>query len=136
MTFRYRRLDINGDMTFGHGRSDYYIDIPAAVAQSIKTRLGLWTGEWFLNTLEGTDWMNVVGIVGAYNVRDTVIRTRILQTPYVTSMYDWKSEVLNRKYAASGKVVTAFGTAELELAATPGFAPEVTWGGLGTIALG
>lgn len=135
MSFRYRMLDKDGDMTFGLGRGNYYIDVPAAVAQAIKTRLGLWTGEWFLNIKEGTEWENVVGTVGAYNVRDTIIRARILQTPYVTSLYDWKSEIWNRKYSASGKVVTAFGAAELELAATPGFAPEVTWGGLGTIRL-
>jgi hypothetical protein len=129
-------LNIDGDMRFGHGRDDYYIDNPAAVAQAIKTRLGLWTGEWFLNLNEGTNWTNIVGVVGAYNVRDTVVRARILQTPYVTSLYDWKSEIWNRKYSASGKVVTAFGTAGLELTAKPGFAPEVTWGGLGTIGLG
>jgi hypothetical protein len=135
MTFRYRKLNIDGDMKFGQGRDDYYIDNPAAVAQSIKTRLGLWTGEWFLNINEGTNWMNVVGVVGAYNVRDTVIRARILQTPYVTSLYDWKSEIWNRKYTASGKVVTAFGTADIGISASPGFSPEVTWGGLGTIGL-
>ncbi len=135
MTFRYRKLDVNGDMCFGHGNGDYYIDSPAAVAQSIKTRLSLWVSEWFLNVNEGTDWMNVVGQVGAYNVRDTIIRTRILQTPYVNSLYDWKSEIFNRKYSASGKVVTTFGTAELELLAMPGTVPEVTWGGLGTIGL-
>ena len=129
-------LDHHGDMRFGRGRDCYYIDNPAAVAQAIKTRLCLWTGEWFLNINEGTEWMNVVGQVGAYNVRDTIIRARILQTPYVISLYDWKSEIWNRKYTASGKVVTAFGTAELQLQAMPGFAPEVTWGGLGTIGLG
>lgn len=135
MTFRYRVLDRDGDMTWGSGRDNYYIDVPAAVAQAIKTRLGLWTGEWFLNTNEGTDWMQVVGQIGAYNVRDTVVRSRILQTPYVQSMYDWASEVFNRRYSASGKIVTAFGVAELQLAAMPGTVPEVTWGGLGTIGL-
>jgi hypothetical protein len=119
--FRYRKLNRDGDMMFGQGRNDYYIDEPAAVAQAIKTRLSL--------------WVNVVGQVGAYNVRDTVIRARILQTPYVTSLYDWKSEIWNRKYTASGKVVTAFGTADIGISASPGFAPEVTWGGLGTIGL-
>lgn len=133
--FRYRKLNIDGDMKFGRGNGDYYIDEPAAVAQAIKTRLGLWLSEWFLNINEGTDWMNVVGQIGAYNVRDTIIRARILRTPYVTSLYDWKSEIFNRKYSASGKVVTAFGIAELGLTAFPGTEPEVTWGGLGTIGL-
>lgn len=74
---RYRKLDADGDYTFGHGQSDFYVDSPDAVRQSIETRLALFTGEWYLNTSSGTAWDQVTGKSKSY---DLVIQLRILQT--------------------------------------------------------
>lgn len=52
----YRKLDVNGDLTFGHGLKDYHSQNIEAVAQSIKTRLGLWLGEWYLDSSEGVPY--------------------------------------------------------------------------------
>ncbi len=38
-----RKLDENGDMTFGSGLDNYFIDSAEAVAQSVLTRLRMWT---------------------------------------------------------------------------------------------
>lgn len=77
---RYRKMDENGDYVFGHGETDFYVNVPDAVRQSIETRLALFLGEWYLNTSSGTPWDQVVGKNKSY---DLVIQLRILQTPGV-----------------------------------------------------
>ncbi|MBG6243579.1 MAG: hypothetical protein EKE20_18100, partial [Candidatus Symbiopectobacterium sp. Dall1.0] len=57
---RYRREDANGDYTFGQGDSTWLINSPEAVAQAVKTRFELWYGQWFLDTAEGTPWLQSV----------------------------------------------------------------------------
>lgn len=86
----YRKLDADGDLVFGHGLKDYYQDNVEAIAQSVKTRLQLWRGEWYLNTQEGTPYMQEV--LGK-NTKDLAIRalqTRILDTEGVTSIKDFQ----------------------------------------------
>jgi hypothetical protein len=83
---RYRKLDPNGDYSFGHGLADFYIDVPEAVAQSVRTRLALWTNEWFLDLSKGTPWeTQVIGKVNP-TVRDQALRSRILNTPGVKTL--------------------------------------------------
>lgn len=36
------------------------VNSPEAVAQAIKTRFLLWYGQWFLDTTEGTPWIQSV----------------------------------------------------------------------------
>jgi hypothetical protein len=57
---RYRREDDDGDYTFGRGDDTWLINSPEAVAQAIKTRFELWYGQWFLDTTEGTPWIQSV----------------------------------------------------------------------------
>lgn len=82
---RYRKEDANGDYSFGHQEADFYIDTPAGVAQAVKTRLGLYTGEWFLDTTDGTPWRTEV--LGKYtqDSYDAVIKDRILTTQVITA---------------------------------------------------
>ena len=49
---RYRRLDNDGDYTFGAGGADMLIDIEAC-AQSIRTRMWLLFGEWWEDLTDG-----------------------------------------------------------------------------------
>lgn len=93
---RYRKLDANGDYVFGHQQADFYRDQPEAVAQAVQTRLELFTGEWFLDTTDGTPWRtDVLGkyTQGAY---DSVIKDRILTTEGVQSIESYSS-TLNRQ---------------------------------------
>lgn len=81
---RYRKLDANGDYSFGAQQADFYIDSPEGVAQAVQTRLGLFTGEWFLDTTDGTPWRT--GVLGKYtqDSYDAVIKDRILTTTVIT----------------------------------------------------
>jgi hypothetical protein len=81
---RYRKLDADGDYSFGNQQGDFYIDSAEGVAQSVKTRLSLFTGEWFLDTSDGTPWRTEV--LGKYtkDAYDAVIKDRVLSTPGVT----------------------------------------------------
>jgi hypothetical protein len=83
---RVRALDANGDMTFGQGQSNFLINSPQAVAQCVQTRLGLFTGEWFLDITDGTPWDTEV--LGKYTqgLYDSVLQSRILGTTGVSNI--------------------------------------------------
>lgn len=106
---RVRRLDDAGDMTFGQGSANFLIDSSACVAQNIKTRLELWTGEWFLDDREGMPWSTEVLGSGTKPIYDLAIKTRILETPGVTEIDDYTSQRgADRRLVVSGSVVTQF----------------------------
>jgi hypothetical protein len=102
---------VGGDMTFGRGFLDFMIDSPAAVAQSVYTRLILWQGEWWLNRRSGTPWLQQILQHAPSAVPDSIIRQRILGTPFVTDMVDYAStyEPTNRHFTVSCKLYTQFG---------------------------
>lgn len=112
---RYRKEDANDDYIFGHGLSDFYQDVPEAVAQAVKTRLRLFTGEWFIDTTDGTPWRTEV--LGKYTKEtyDAVIRDRILGTEGVqeitsySSSFDGNSRVLN----VAATISTVYGPAPI-----------------------
>ncbi|WP_038367829.1 hypothetical protein [Bosea sp. UNC402CLCol] len=91
----YRKLDAQGDYSFGRGKQDFWIDQPEAVAQSVQTRLGLWQGEWFLDQTEGMTWKTEVLGVRTANTRDPAIRRRVLGTTGVKAITSYSSN-LNR----------------------------------------
>jgi len=88
---RVRKLDKNGDMSFGNGQDDFWRDVPDGPAQCVKTRLMLWTGEWFLDLNEGMPWNTQV--LGYYTgtTRDPAIRARILGTQGVKGFTNYSS---------------------------------------------
>lgn len=90
---RYRKLDANGDYTFGNGQADFFKNSPDGVAQAVKTRLMLWRGEWFLDNEEGTPYLQ--GVIGKHSeqTRDTVLRSQILNTEGVTGIASYESNV-------------------------------------------
>ncbi|KUZ98083.1 hypothetical protein WI40_13845 [Burkholderia ubonensis] len=53
---RVRRLDADGDWTFGRGRADY-ADRSESVAQRVVTRLRSFRGDWFLDLDHGIPWI-------------------------------------------------------------------------------
>jgi len=110
---RYRKLDADGDFSFGHNMSDFYIDQPEAVGQAIKTRLDLQLGDWFLDTSEGTDWNGQVLGAHTQGTRDVEIRSRVAETQGVQQLRRFETEFDGdtRAYSVQILVDTDYGTA-------------------------
>lgn len=112
---RVRKLDQNGDMQFGRGRTDFLADSVEAVAQRVLTRLRLWVGEWFLDVTSGTDYQNAILGVDKKETAGPEIQDRILNTPGVSSIDEFESnfDENSRKASFSAKISTIYGETEL-----------------------
>jgi hypothetical protein len=137
---RYRKLDQNGDMTFGHGTGNFWHDVPDAVGQSVQTRLMLFAGEWFLNITEGTPWggfplndqVVLQGRILAEHTqlsRDAAIRDRIISTTGVATLVEYYSTIdaETRAFRVNAVIDTTYGgnIVRLTIAAVPGAQPNV-----------
>jgi len=113
---RYRALDANGDYSGGRGQGNFLINSPSCVAQSVLTRLRLWAGEWFLDTTEGTPWLQKVLGKSSKLVYDIAIRTRVLGTQGVSSIENYSStlDTTKRKLSLSMTINTIYGQAQIE----------------------
>lgn len=109
---RYRKLSSSGDYVFGQGSAEFLVDSPEAVAQSVQTRLGLFTGEWFLDSSEGTPWgSEILGHNQPFY--DAAIKQRILDTNGVNEISDYASyrDGATRKLSIYAIISTDYGTA-------------------------
>ncbi|MDU7817794.1 MULTISPECIES: hypothetical protein [Klebsiella] len=109
---RYRREDDDGDYTFGQGDDTWLVNSPEAVAQAIKTRFLLWYGQWFLDTTEGTPWIQSVLGKQRPDTYNLAIRRRILETQGVRSITEFNTEVdgRTRRVSFTATVETIYGT--------------------------
>jgi hypothetical protein len=89
----YRKIDSTGDYVFGRGVGAFFKDIPEAVSQAIKTRLGLIEGEWFLDKTAGTPYMSQILGKGTMSKYDSAIKAVILNTTGVSSILAYVSSV-------------------------------------------
>ncbi|KDA93338.1 bacteriophage protein [Pantoea agglomerans] len=109
---KYRREDENGDYTFGQGDNTWLINSPEAVAQAVKTRFLLWYGQWFLNTTEGTPWIQ--SVLGKQNPEtyNLAIRRRILETRGVNSIIAFETtfNTSSRRVIFTATINTLYGT--------------------------
>lgn len=114
---RYRRLSSTGDYTFGQGGVNFLVNSPACVAQSVQTRLKLWLGEWYLDSRQGTPWLQEVLGKGTLAIYDIAIRTRVLQTEGVTKIRSYNSSFneVTRKLSVTMMIDTLFGEAPVEV---------------------
>jgi len=116
---KYRKLDENGDTTFG--RQVFYTG-REAVAQAILTRLRLLYAEWWEDITDGLPlFENILGAYGADDVReavDLIISERIQDTENVTVLLSYESnfDPNTRTYSAYCEVDTAFGEFALRIA--------------------
>ena len=106
---RYRALDANGDSTFGSGKTQFLVNSPAAVAQAVQTRLLLMTGEWWLDTSEGTPYAQDVLGNDTKPYYDLAIQERILNTQGVSAILDYQSTLdANRNLKIPATVDTIY----------------------------
>jgi hypothetical protein len=117
---RYRKLDTNGDYTFGQQGANFYKNVPEAVAQAIETNLGLIQGEWFLDTTIGTPYQTRILGMGRLATYDQAIKEVILNTQGVKSILSYSSnyEPTNRAASVICTVDTVYG----QLVATMNYA--------------
>lgn len=104
---QYRQLSATDDYTIG---LPFYADSPQAVGQAILTRLRLWQGEWFLDTTDGTPWLQ--NILGKQRLNpDIYIKNRILGTPNVSAITSYSGTFVpgTRAYAVTATCTTPFG---------------------------
>lgn len=109
---RYRREDANGDYTFGQGDNTWLVNSPEAVAQAVKTRFELWYGQWFLDTTEGTPWIQSVLGKQRPDTYRLAIRQRILETQGVNAITDFSTTVnsATRRVSFTVTLDTLYGT--------------------------
>jgi hypothetical protein len=109
---KYRKLDKNGDFSFGHGAQDYFVDSSEAVAQAIQTTLALFQGEWFLDSTVGVPWTTEVLGYGTQGLYDTVIQRVILSVQGVDSIVNYSSflDTQSRLLSVTAEVNTIFGS--------------------------
>lgn len=112
---RYRKLDQNGDFTFGTGVGDFHINTPDAVAQAVNTRLNLWIGEWFADTSDGTGWNQAILGKRSKNLYELTLRQRILETPGVLQLESFESTLntSDRRLTVLAVIDTIYGEAYL-----------------------
>jgi len=114
---KYRKQDESGDMVFGNGILDFYIDSPEAVGQAVETRLKLWIGEWFIDITEGTEYQtNVLG-TGKSESAGPVIRQRILETDGVVEIlsFDLTINADTRALKITSRINTIYGQTTIEV---------------------
>lgn len=112
---RYRKLDANGDYTFGDQQGSFHTDTPEAVAQAVHTRLKLLRGEWFLDSSEGMPWSTEVLGERTRASYDMAIRGHILDTPGVLQIDRYESTVDTdkRKLSVVVTITTIYGQIKL-----------------------
>ena len=113
---KYRALDANGDYTFGKGVSNFLVNNPDAVAQSVLTRLKLIKGEWFLDNTVGTPYTSQILGAGMVSKYDSAIQGVIASTSGVTGITNYSSQVdpATRKASVSCTISTIYGQANLQ----------------------
>lgn len=108
---RYRAEDAEGDYTFGQNDANMLVDSPEAVAQAIKTRLGLRQGEWFLDSTEGVPYDTDILGMDTASTRDQAFQTAILDTTGVMQIADYASylDPETREFTMAATVDTEYG---------------------------
>lgn len=111
---RYRKLSPTGDYVFGHQQADFWINVPDAVAQAVETRLRMALGEWWLDTTDGTPWLQSVLQNNTQATRDPALQNRILGTTGLSGIDSYASQVVGRAFSVQATVDTIYGAATVE----------------------
>lgn len=109
-----RALDANGDIVT---RGVQFISGRDEIAQTIKTRLALFLGEYFRNIKDGTPWYEqILGKFVSLDMVEAVLRTRIANSPGVIRLTEFGTDfdLDSRKYSLHASVLTEYGILEID----------------------
>lgn len=108
-----RALDESGDIVT---RGTQFISGREEIAQTIKTRLALFLGEYFRNIKDGTPWYEqILGKFVSLDTVEAVLRARIANSPGVIRLTSFTTDfdLDARKYSFTAGVLTQYGLAEI-----------------------
>lgn len=112
---KYRTLSPTGDYTFGFGNTCFVSD-SEAVRQAIQTKLKMFKNEYWEDLNDGLPFFQKMAGSFDKNAIDMAVKARILETPYVTDIQTFQSEIsVYRKYTMYATVNTEFGTVSAEV---------------------
>jgi hypothetical protein len=103
----FRNLDVNGDWTFGQGKSNYIAQNPA-IGLNIKTRLLCWLNDCFFDQKAGVDWKNRLGSKNQRKLLEADLRRIILQSYGVTGILSFQTNLTDRAFSATYTVQTIY----------------------------
>ena len=113
LTIKYRRLDSDGDYTFGKGSGDFLTGVHA-VAQAIQTKLKLYEGEWWEDINDGLPmFQKILGQRTPKPEVTNIIKKRILEAPNIAELrsVEFLYTQTTRSYSFTCTAITIFGEA-------------------------
>ena len=114
MTVRLIDPDTGDIVTSG----DQFISGVEEIAQTVKTRLRLFLGEYFRDVTDGTPWWeSILGKDGTLSSKEAIIKSRILRTDGVVRLVSFSTDfdINTRVYTVNAGILTAFGATELTI---------------------
>jgi hypothetical protein len=110
-----RRLDDDGDIVT---QGQQFIKGREEIAQTVKTRLKLFLGEYFRDITDGTPWYEqVLGKFVSLDTAEAVLRARIANTQGVIQLTSFSTnfDIAERKYSVTAGILTQFGADEVSI---------------------
>lgn len=106
-------LDENNNIVIKQGNITVKDGIDA-LAQDIKTRVGLYKGENLFDISEGIDYDNqVLGVIAGYNFYEELIKNRILGNPEVKTVSNIELSRQGRQLNATAEIQSIYGDIRL-----------------------
>lgn len=109
-----RRLDPEtGDITTS---GQQFLTGAEEIAQTVRTRLQLFLGEYFRDVTDGTPWFEqILGKGSSLEGKEAAIKNRITRTEGVIQLTKFETDfdIDTRKYTINAGILTSFGQTEL-----------------------
>lgn len=110
-----RLLDADGDITTS---GTQFTSGAEEIAQTVKTRLRLFLGEYFRDITDGTPWYeSILGKEGTLSSKEATIKNRIIRTDGVTGLAEFTTgfDINTRVYTVKAVILTIHGQAEVNV---------------------
>lgn len=93
-----RKIDKDSDWTFGQGKGNY-ITKDNEIAQNVETRLKSFKNDYFLDTTQNIDWLNILGIKNNEELIINEVRRVVQATEGIQRVNDVSLVVNNNRNA-------------------------------------